>query len=152
MEKKHHIILYTLLGLTVLTAALFGVDATLRANAARQALQDTYIRHLLETQEQLQAISTQLAKAQIASDVRTRVEMLSLVSRQADGVVGGLTALPLCVLYAAGDEFHQSFTEARGPSLVDVGIDTAGALLMWGLLALSERLFARRRPAPVCDK
>lgn len=95
MEKKHHIILYTLLGLTVLTAALFGVDATLRANAARQALQDTYIRHLLETQEQLQAISTQLAKAQIASDARTRVEMLSLVSRQADGVVGGLTALPL---------------------------------------------------------
>lgn len=64
----------------------------------------------------------------------------------------GLTALPLCVLYAAGDEFHQSFTEARGPSPVDVGIDTAGALLMWGLLALSERLFARRRPAPVCDK
>ena len=95
MEKKHHIILYTLLGLTVLTAALFGVDATLRANTARQALQDTYIRHLLETQEQLQAISTQLAKAQIASDARTRVEMLSLVSRQADGVVGGLTALPL---------------------------------------------------------
>lgn len=52
----------------------------------------------------------------------------------------GLAALPLCVLYAAGDEFHQSFTEGRGPSPVDVCIDGAGALLMWGLLALWERM------------
>ena len=52
----------------------------------------------------------------------------------------GLAALPLCILYAAGDEFHQSFTEGRGPSPVDVAIDSAGALLMWGLLALRERV------------
>ncbi len=95
MKRKHHIILYTLLGLTVLTAALFGVESTIRANAAEQALEDTYVRHVLETQEQLQAISIQLAKAQVASDVRTQVELLSAVSRQADGVAGGLTALPL---------------------------------------------------------
>ena len=95
MKKKHHIILYSLLGLTVVTAALFGVDANVRATAARQTLQDTYARHVLETQEQLQAISAQLSKAQIAADVRTRVELLSAVSRQAEGVVGGLTALPL---------------------------------------------------------
>lgn len=95
MKKKHHIILYSLLGLTVLTATLFGVDANVRATAARQTLQDTYARHVLETQEQLQAISAQLSKAQIAADVRTRVELLSTVSRQAEGVVGGLTALPL---------------------------------------------------------
>ena len=95
MNRKHHIILYSLLGVTVLTAALFGADATLRANAANQALRDTYERHLLETQEQLQAIAIQLAKAQVAQDVQTRVELLSNVSRQADGVVGGLAALPL---------------------------------------------------------
>ena len=95
MEKKHHIILYTLLTLTVITAAVFGADASIRANAARRTLQDSYQRHLLETQEQLQAISTQLAKVQVAQNVRTTVELLSLVSRQADGVVGGLTALPL---------------------------------------------------------
>ena len=95
MNKKHHIILYTLLGLTVLTAAAFGADGLLRASRAQQALEDTYIRHVLETQEQLQAISTQLAKLQVAQDARMRVEMLSAVSRQADGVVGGLTALPL---------------------------------------------------------
>ena len=57
----------------------------------------------------------------------------------------GLAALPLCILYAAGDEFHQSFTEGRGPSPVDVAIDSAGALLMWGLLAILERI---RKRAP----
>lgn len=31
------------------------------------------------------------------------------------------------VLYAASDEFHQSFVPGRGPSIVDVGIDSAGA-------------------------
>lgn len=58
----------------------------------------------------------------------------------------GLAALPLCVLYAAGDEFHQSFTEGRGPSPVDVCIDGAGALLMWGVLALWERMVQHRPP------
>lgn len=95
MKTKHHFILYTLLALTVLTAALFGADASIRASTARQTLQDAYTRHLLETQEQLQAISTQLAKMQVAQNVRTRVELLSTVSRQADGMVGALTALPL---------------------------------------------------------
>jgi VanZ family protein len=30
------------------------------------------------------------------------------------------------VLYAASDEFHQSFVPTRGPSIFDVGIDSAG--------------------------
>lgn len=33
------------------------------------------------------------------------------------------------MLYAAGDEFHQSFTVMRGASPIDVGIDTAGGML-----------------------
>jgi len=95
MSKKHHIILYALLGLTVLTAALFGAEASVRANRTQQALEDTYVRHMLETQEQLQAIAAKLSKTPVASDARTQVELLSAISRQADGVVGGLTALPL---------------------------------------------------------
>ena len=95
MKTRHHIILYTLLGLTALTAAFFGADASIRAANTRRTLEDAYARHLLETQEQLQAISTQLAKMQVAQNARTRVELLSAVSRQADGVVGALTALPL---------------------------------------------------------
>ena len=38
-------------------------------------------------------------------------------------------ALLICILYAASDEFHQSFVPGRGASIVDVGIDTSGALL-----------------------
>ncbi len=52
----------------------------------------------------------------------------------------GLCALALCALYAASDEFHQMFTEGRGPSPVDVAIDTAGAALMGGALALFETM------------
>ncbi len=48
-----------------------------------------------------------------------------------------LCAFAVCVLYAAADEFHQSFTPGRGPSLTDVAIDSAGA----GLALLGTRLF-----------
>lgn len=34
-----------------------------------------------------------------------------------------------CVLYAATDEFHQSFVGGRGPSVRDVGIDSLGVLI-----------------------
>ena len=33
-----------------------------------------------------------------------------------------------CIIYAFSDEFHQSFTEGRGPSFFDVLIDSSGAL------------------------
>ena len=52
-----------------------------------------------------------------------------------------LYALLLCALYAATDEYHQSFVPDRGPSPVDVLIDTAGASI--GLLL--ARLFSRIR-------
>lgn len=38
------------------------------------------------------------------------------------------------VLYATSDEFHQSFVPGRGPSIVDVGIDSLGVLT--GILAV----------------
>jgi len=37
--------------------------------------------------------------------------------------------LALAVLYAATDELHQAFVETRHPSILDVGIDAAGALI-----------------------
>jgi len=40
----------------------------------------------------------------------------------------GLSLMAI-ILYAAGDEFHQSFTSTRSASLVDVGLDTMGGLL-----------------------
>jgi VanZ family protein len=44
------------------------------------------------------------------------------------------------ILYALSDEFHQSFTAARGASLVDVGIDSAGGILSQIIVMLRHLL------------
>ena len=51
-------------------------------------------------------------------------------------------ALLGCALFAASDEFHQTFVKSRTPSVRDVLLDTGGALL--GLLIGVS--FARRHP------
>ncbi len=48
--------------------------------------------------------------------------------------------LGFCCIYAALDEYHQSFVAGRGPSVFDVGIDTAGAVFFIILLALYKRV------------
>jgi VanZ like family len=47
-----------------------------------------------------------------------------------------------CALFAASDEFHQTFVKSRTPSLRDVVLDVVGALL--GVLIGAS--FARRHP------
>jgi VanZ family protein len=52
--------------------------------------------------------------------------------------------LPLlfCALYAASDEFHQSFVPGRQPAVLDVMLDTAGAgfglLVTWSIHRLRK--------------
>jgi len=57
----------------------------------------------------------------------------------------GLYALILCALYAATDEWHQSFVAGRGPGLADVGVDTLGAGIAWGITALYSRAKKKER-------
>lgn len=45
-----------------------------------------------------------------------------------------LTAGIICVAFAAGDEYHQSFVAGRGPSVKDVGIDSIG--VFFGILTV----------------
>lgn len=66
--------------------------------------------------------------------------------------VYGLRGFPLlllagivCVGFACGDEYHQSFIEGRGPSKRDVVIDSIGALL--GIMVV--RIFCWTVLAPV---
>lgn len=51
----------------------------------------------------------------------------------------------LCLLYAAGDEFHQSFIPGRAPQVRDVCIDFAGALTGILLTRLFCSLWERHR-------
>ena len=51
----------------------------------------------------------------------------------------GMTALMLCAMYAATDEFHQGFVAGRGPSPADVCIDTLGAGIAWGMMQIKRK-------------
>lgn len=51
-------------------------------------------------------------------------------------------------LYACSDELHQMFVSGRGPSPVDVGIDSSGALL-GAALVIGAAALAQRRHAKV---
>lgn len=42
-------------------------------------------------------------------------------------------SLCICFFYACSDEWHQSFIPGRGPSFIDVLIDTSGALCCSGI-------------------
>ena len=54
-----------------------------------------------------------------------------------------LAALALCACYAATDEGHQAFVGGRGPSIIDVGIDTLGAGLALCIHVLAARISSR---------
>lgn len=95
MRLKHHILLYTFLSVAVLLSIYLVLDYGIQAQRSAQALEDAYAQRVLETQEHLQAIGLKLGKAPVAADARTQVELLAGISRQADNVVSGLSALPL---------------------------------------------------------
>ena len=60
-----------------------------------------------------------------------------------------LLAVMGVLVWALGDEFHQSFVPTRTASMVDVGIDTAGGILAQGANALWHRYVKPVRPFPV---
>ena len=95
MRLKHHILLYTFLSVAVLLSIYLALDYGIQTQRSAQALEDAYAQRVLETQEHLQAIGLKLGKAPVAADARTQVELLAGISRQADSVVSGLSALPL---------------------------------------------------------
>lgn len=54
------------------------------------------------------------------------------------------TALLLCALYAASDEIHQAFVPDRGPSPIDVLIDTSGACIGLALARIASHIRRHR--------
>ncbi len=61
----------------------------------------------------------------------------------------GIVSFGICVLYAVSDEVHQLFVPGREGRLLDVGIDTAGALcgilLFCAVFAAVKRVRGRRK-------
>jgi VanZ family protein len=55
-----------------------------------------------------------------------------------------IVVLGVVLLYAASDEFHQSFVATRTPSVWDVLLDTTGAALVLALKAAGEQRWRRR--------
>lgn len=94
-ESKRHVILYSCLSVALLAAVFLGISFGLRAQASAQALEDVYTQRILETQEQLQAIALKLEKVPVSTDNKVLCELLTGISKQADGVVTNLSALPL---------------------------------------------------------
>lgn len=52
-----------------------------------------------------------------------------------------LTTAIICVSFAAGDEYHQSFVAGRGPSVKDVGIDSIGIFFGILFVQIIHRIF-----------
>ncbi len=63
---------------------------------------------------------------------------------RATGYRNPLAAAVITLVYAASDEWHQTFTEGRHGTPVDVVIDATGVLIAYGLATRGSR--AARRP------
>lgn len=53
----------------------------------------------------------------------------SMTIRRPSFLVPGMLALFICLLYAASDEYHQSFVPGRSAQIQDVAVDMAGSLI-----------------------
>ncbi|CUX32384.1 VanZ family protein [Clostridium sp. C105KSO13] len=61
-----------------------------------------------------------------------------------------LVAGLICVGFACGDEYHQSFVEGRGPSVKDVGIDSIGVFL--GIMVVRILCWTALAPARIMER
>ena len=61
-----------------------------------------------------------------------------------------LVAGLICVGFACGDEYHQSFVDGRGPSVRDVGIDSIGVFA--GIIAVRICCWTVLAPARIAER
>ena len=79
----------------LLGAGAWAYAAQCEADDAQRVLSSAAQQRWAEAQEQLASITVKLSKLPAAASLKTQVELLTGVSRQADGVVISLSALPL---------------------------------------------------------
>ena len=95
MRKRVCLLLMGVLTLALVIALFGAVEKTTEANRLRRAVEEAFHGRLQEVQEHLQAMALKLGKLPAAGEKRTRVELLTGVSRQADSAASAIAALPL---------------------------------------------------------
>ncbi|MBE5778371.1 MAG: hypothetical protein E7331_03450 [Clostridiales bacterium] len=95
MKKRTHSILYSLLGLGVMVTLFFALYHASEAVRAKDALEINYTQRLMESRENLSAISLGLGKLPAAGENHTIIQLLSGAGVRAEGLVGDLSSLPL---------------------------------------------------------
>lgn len=154
MGRKSSWILAAVLGVCLFASLAFAVERSAAADRAARRLEGDYTQRLMESQEHLQAVAVKLGKSPLAMDAALQVELLAGISRQADGVVSGLSALPLS--HAAMGEtikfcnqlseyaLRQALLVASGQLLSDEALAQLSALrdrceLLSGQLAVAQQ-------------
>ena len=95
MQKKHHIMLYSLLALCVVLATAYAVEAENESRRVSAALEDAYQGTLLSAMTQMEQVRANIGKAAVSADAGQSARLLSRISSDAAAVQGGLSALPL---------------------------------------------------------
>lgn len=95
MKKRFYVLLSGALALFSLAALFFGLYHARDAIRAKDALENGYTRRLMESSENLGAISAKLGKVPAAGETHTLILLLSGAETQAESLVSSLSALPL---------------------------------------------------------
>ena len=95
MQKKHHVMLYSLLALCVVLAVAFAVEAEQESALYARALEEAYQGTLLSALTQIEQLRLNIDKAMISADEGQSARLISRISSNAAAVQSGLSALPL---------------------------------------------------------
>lgn len=135
--------------ITVFTAAVifqFSAQTGGQSNGLSQkiAVRVLELLPMAETPENLDLVNLALRKL-------AHFSAYALLGFGLTGVAGRQKRVPVLPavlllggLFALSDEFHQSFSPGRSPSLWDVGLDTCGVATGWAVFRLAGRIQEKR--------
>ena len=95
MQKKHHIVLYSLLALCAVLAAAYAVEAESGSRRTSETLEEAYRGALLSAMTQMEQARLNIDKVLVSQDAGQSARLLGRVSSDAAAARSSLSALPL---------------------------------------------------------
>lgn len=95
MQKKHHIVLYSLLALCAILSVAYAVEAERDSRRTADVLEESYRGTLLAAMTQMEQVRLNIDKALVSQDEGQSARLIGRISSEAAAVQGGLSALPL---------------------------------------------------------